>query len=350
MLAIAGLLIGIPILSIVAFYLWASSGTLSSSEYEQVMVYAEVEEPEPVPDADTDATFTIVTYNIGYWSGLTNNLAVERSEQLFSDNQKMAIAALIPLEPDILALQEIDFDARRSFYVNQAEALAVPLNMQTGAIAINWDKRYVPFPYWPPAAHFGQIVSGQAVLSRFPVRTHERIVLQRVESKPFFYNALYLDRLAQVVELDVNGQPLVVINVHLEAFDEPTRRQQTEVVQTLLNSYLVNYPVILLGDFNSPPPDPKTPDPTIRILLNNPNIRPAFPRDQLVDGVDGTRVDDTGTERGGAIATFPSDNPIAKLDYIFYTPDRIEALEWRVVTEAQQASDHLPVMLRFRLK
>ena len=52
----------------------------------------------------------------------------------------------------------------------------------------------------------------------------------------------------------------------------------------------------------------------------------------------------------GAIAAYPSDTPLYKLDYIFYTPETIEPLEWRVVSEAAQDSDPLPVMMRFRVK
>jgi endonuclease/exonuclease/phosphatase family metal-dependent hydrolase len=48
--------------------------------------------------------------------------------------------------------------------------------------------------------------------------------------------------------------------------------------------------------------------------------------------------------------TFPSDQPQYTLDYIFYTPTTLEVMEWSVVTEAAQASDHLPVkaIIQFR--
>ncbi|MGB3495085.1 MAG: endonuclease/exonuclease/phosphatase family protein [Elainellaceae cyanobacterium] len=344
MVIIASLLLGLPLVAIALFFLWASSGTRSPDEYEAVVSYRDTVAEPNVAEVNPNS-ITIATYNIGYLSGLTNNLAVERQAELFETNLQQAIATFAPLQPDILALQEVDFGARRSFYQNQAEAVAQALGFTTGAIAINWDKRYVPFPYWPPSTHFGQVVSGQAVLTRFPVQNNLRVVLQKVAGKPFFYNALYLDRLAQITALEVAGQRLVIINVHLEAFDEPTRRQQTETVRSFVEFYGDEVPIILLGDFNSVPPDSESPNSTIQTILEMPALKPAFAEEIRAYSTSGA----SGNE-AGAIATFPSDQPVAKLDYIFYTPSHIEALNWRIVSEAEQASDHLPLVMEFRLR
>ena len=99
-------------------------------------------------------------------------------------------------------------------------------------------------PYWPPSAHFGRILSGQAVLSRYPIAKNDRIVLEKVASNPFYYNAVYLDRLAQVTEVQVGGQSVILINLHLEAFDNPTRLEQTKVVKDLAARYAQDYPVL----------------------------------------------------------------------------------------------------------
>ena len=156
--------------------LWASSGRESLENYARVVSYGDA----PLPPRDP--TLTLVSYNIGYLSGLANaaletDVEVSASRASFDANQKMAIAALQAVNPDILAVQEVDLDARRSYGVNQVEALAQGLGLANGAIAINWDKRYVPFPYWPLTQQFGRTLSGQAILSRFPIQNHERHVL-----------------------------------------------------------------------------------------------------------------------------------------------------------------------------
>ena len=176
------------------------------------------------------------------------------------------------------------------------------------------------------------MVSGQAVLSRYPIRRNERLVLEKVPTNPFYYNALYLDRVAQVTEIEVSGQTLVVINVHLEAFDAPTRSRQTQVVRELAEGYAQDFPVLLVGDFNSSLNRMEEGDSrSIQILLDSPMLAAA----QSTDGED---------------VTFPSDQPQYTLDYIFYTPATLEILDAGVVKSTAQASDHLPIQAQVRLR
>jgi hypothetical protein len=170
-------------------FLWASSGRLNPRQYAQIESYG-----FPLADGAPE-TFTVVTYNLGYLSGLGNaatasEVPVALTPGFFDQNQAMAIAALADLEPDIVAFQEIDLDARRSYRVNQPEAIAQGLELPVGAIAVNWDKRYIPFPYWPPTAQFGPTLAAQAILSRFPIRAHSRHVLSPVENQPIYYRAV----------------------------------------------------------------------------------------------------------------------------------------------------------------
>ena len=71
-----------------------------------------------------------------------------------------------------------------------------------------------------------KIVSGQSIISKYKLKDHERIVLERVPDNPFYKDALYLERLAQVVKVVLDGKEVVVINTHLEAFDKTTRVKQ----------------------------------------------------------------------------------------------------------------------------
>lgn len=319
--------LGLPVVALAGTFAYISSPNWNEADYDNLVTY----EAYP-PGTANPEQLSVVSYNIGYLSGLTNQQAVERDRSLYDSNQATAIAALEAIEPDILALQEIDFDAYRSFNVNQQYAVSAALEMAFGAIAINWDKRYVPFPYWPPSAHYRQVISGQAVLSRYPIRRNERLVLEKVPTNPFYYNALYLDRVAQVTEIDVSGQTLILINVHLEAFDAPARSRQTQVVRELAESYAEDYPVLLLGDFNSSLNRNEGDDTrSIEILLDSPVLASALPT-------------------APSSFTFPSDQPQYVLDYIFYTPDTLEVLSTEVAAEAAQASDHLPVQALVNLR
>ncbi len=319
---VLAIFIGLPFLILANLFLYMRSANWSGEDYDSLVTY----EAYP-PGPENPETFSVVSYNVGYLSGLTNQQAVDRNLALTERNQDTAISALQEANPDIIGFQEIDFEAYRSFERNQQYAVSSALAMPFAAIAINWDKRYVPFPYWPPTVHYKKVVSGQAILSRFPITANQRIVLEKVPGNPFYYNALYLDRVAQVAEIDLDGQPLIVINVHLEAFDSPTRTRQSEFVLALAEDYAAEYPVVLMGDFNSSLNRTAEGDSrSIQVFLDSSEFTSAVPEASFPEA-----------------RTFPSDQPDYTLDYIFYTPDTLQVLDWQVLKSAAQASDHLPI-------
>jgi len=316
------ILVGLPLLIVANLFLYMRSANWISADYDNLVTYDRYP-----PGAENPPTVSVVSYNVGYLSGLTNQQAVERDFELMEQNQDTAISALQQANPDIIGLQEVDFEAYRSFERNQQYAIASALEIPFAAIAINWDKRYVPFPYWPPAVHYKKVVSGQAILSRYPIQQNQRIVLEKVPNNPFYYNALYLDRVAQVAEIDLGNESLIIINVHLEAFDSPTRTRQSEVVLALAEDYAAEYPVVLMGDFNSSlNRAAEGRSRSIQVFLDSPEFASAV-------------VESSFSEA----RTFPSDQPEFTLDYIFYTPDSLQVVDWRVLKSAAQASDHLPI-------
>jgi endonuclease/exonuclease/phosphatase family metal-dependent hydrolase len=305
---------------IVGFYMWASSPNLSPDEYAKVYAAARPD----IPDASNE--FSILTYNIGYLSGMTNNRPIEKPRTLFDDNLKTVLANLRLVDADFLAFQEIDYDADRSYNADQHVKIE-ELGYSFSAKTVNWDKRYVPFPYYPFTMHFGKVISGQSVLSKFPILEHERIELKRNQSNPFYYDSFYLDRLAQVVKVRVEGHDLVLINVHLEAFDQKTRIKQFEQIRSIYAKYCNRMPTILLGDFNS---DTRYENAGIRLLTEMMSTgNAAFDPENIEN-------------------TFDSRDPRERLDYIFYNTDFIEEVDAEIPKGFNEASDHLPVLLTFK--
>lgn len=305
------------------FFFWASSSTVDETEYEKLITNSH-------PKIKTnDSVFNIITYNIGYLSGMTNNLPIAKPKSLFNNNLKKVIKETKRVNPDIIAFQEIDYNASRSYQINQESEIA-KLGYNYIARGVNWDEQYVPFPYWPPNMHFSKIVSGQSILSKYKLKDYERIVLQRNSNTPFYKDAFYLERLAQVCKVILNQKEVVLINVHLEAFDKPTRTKQFRfVIDKIFKKYKDKYPTILLGDFNSEARDEKA---VIKELFTMKGIGNA----------------DFNTEN--ISNTYNTKNPLIRIDYIFYTEKSIEYIDGRVLNEFEQASDHLPVMMKFRLK
>ncbi|MFT6034643.1 MAG: endonuclease/exonuclease/phosphatase family metal-dependent hydrolase [Marivirga sp.] len=322
------------VLIFITFYYWAGSGNLAEADYLKIKQYG-------IKFTTPSDTIKVMTYNIGYLSGMTNNLAVERTYELIHNNLHRSSKVLEEIDPDIVGFQEIDFNADRSYNFNQLDSLAVLGNYSFGAAAVNWDKSYVPFPYWPIKFHFGMIVSGQAVLSKMSFISHAAKVLIKPKSAPFYYNKFYLERLVQLAFLKVgNHDTLVVMNTHLEAFDEETREVQVAMVAKMYKEFSPYYAVILMGDFNSKPPfanDKKDMDSTLGKIYEIEGIKEAISKQEYLANED-------------RFFTFDTDRPYERLDYIFYSGNRIRKIDAGVVYQAGTVSDHLPVWLSFTLK
>ncbi|TXD53212.1 MULTISPECIES: endonuclease/exonuclease/phosphatase family protein [unclassified Polaribacter] len=310
------------LIAFIIFFFWASSSTLEEKEYAKLTIVNSNVLPVK------DSIFSIVTYNIGYLSGMTNNLPIAKPKELFDKNLQKVLKETKKSAPDIIAFQEIDYNASRSYHVNQEEQIA-NLGYPFRAKTINWDERYLPFPYWPISMHFGKVVSGQSIISKYPLKEQQRIVLPRVADSPFHRDAFYLDRLAQIVKVVLNGKDVMVINIHLEAFDTATRAKQFKEVLKLFNQFKEVYPTILLGDFNASATNKNT---VIKELFE-------------MKGVGNAAFDLSNIEN-----TFDAKNPYERIDYIFYTKNSIEYISGKVLNDFEQASDHLPVFMEFRLK
>jgi len=330
------ILISSLLLLAVLFFFWASASKLDESTYTQISTYDSLENDYAPGD-----TLSILTYNIGYLSGMTNNLAADTDEAFYTNNLNQALALFKELNPMIAGFQEIDFASSRSYDIHQLDAIGNANEYHNGALTVNWDKNYLPFPYWPISAQYGEMLSGQALLSDFKITTNERVVMEKPESNPAYYNAFYIDRLAQVVTINIGNQEIIVINTHLEAWDIPAREKQAKIVLELYEKYNATHPVILLGDFNSIPPfDPTSneyysQDKTMDIIFSGTNIQSAISKSDYL-------------QNRNKHFTFSSADPTIMIDYIFYN-DRISPVTSRVVNEAGDISDHLPVYFEFVL-
>ena len=315
------------IVIIVAFYYWASSSNFKLDEYSKIL-----NNNYPL-EITSDSIFSIITYNIGYLSGMTNNLPIKKEQVFFDENLKTVLAQFKRLDPDFIAFQEIDFASKRSYDINQQNEIA-KLGYNFVGQTINWDKKYLPFPEFPIRMQYGRILSGQSILSKYEIDHQARIELKRNDKNPFYYDAFYLDRLAQIVKVNMakpneESKTLIIINVHTEAFDQDTRIEQIKNIVQIYQTYNKKYPTILLGDFNS---DINYENSGIKILLSLPKT-----------GCAAFDVNDVKK-------TYDSEKPTERLDYIFYNTDFIEYVHGEVLLEFNQASDHLPLLMKFKLK
>lgn len=151
------------------------------------------------------------------------------------------------LNIDVAFLQEVDFDSSRSWNQNQLDILARSTGMNYRLPIVSWDHPYIPYPGLDPRSHFGKMVSGGGVLSRFPMRTIQNQLLPKPRENAFVYNLFYLSRYLQIFKLILPDQEINCMNLHLEAFSQDNR----ELHLIRLQDRLLDYDIAIGGgDFN----------------------------------------------------------------------------------------------------
>ncbi|UCF38110.1 MAG: endonuclease/exonuclease/phosphatase family protein [Acidobacteriota bacterium] len=224
--------------------------------------------------ADDPPQLRVLTYNIHHGEGLDGKFDYERLARVIAD-----------LNPDLVALQEVDRKTDRAAGVDQADLLGELTGMKVA---------------YGRAMYYGGGEYGQTVLSRFPI----------LESKthPLPFRSGYEPRAAQaaVIRPD-NGLPdLLLINTHLCHRDEEIRVEQ---IQHMIDLFAEekSHPVILAGDLNA---------------------RPGSPSIDLVT----TKWENTLGEQ-------------ARIDYVLVRPrDGWKVVEVKIVDE-RVVSDHKPVLV-----
>ena len=155
-------------------------------------------------------------------------------------------------EADILILQEVDINARRTRRLNIAEEIA--RNLQMDYVFGREFEELVQGSKTSPAYH------GQATLSKWPI-TNSRLI--RFSRQSHFWAPHWFlpriepfqerlgGRIALVAEINVAGSKLVTYNLHLESrANDALRLSQVEEVLSDAMYQDPKSPVVVAGDFN----------------------------------------------------------------------------------------------------
>jgi endonuclease/exonuclease/phosphatase family metal-dependent hydrolase len=239
----------------------------------------------------------IVTYNVHRCVGNDRRLDVGR-----------VVDVLAALEPDIVALQELDVGRARTGHVDQAHEIARRLDMAChfhAALTVE-EERY-----------------GDAILTVFP----ERVV--KVGPLPGYGPIPQLEpRGALWVEVEIEGAPVQIINTHLGLVP---REQQLQAAHLAGPAWLQHPkcqgPKILLGDFNA----------TATSVVYRTFLKGLSPARGLAKVKTPT-------------ATFPSPLPVLRIDHLFVSPEiRVTDVFAPFSPKTRVASDHLPLVMDFEV-
>jgi endonuclease/exonuclease/phosphatase family metal-dependent hydrolase len=346
----------IGILLLLVFLLVAGlAAFLSITEYKPAD--SEALSPDSVGTASINAgdSFTMLTWNLGY-GALGNDTdffmdggtgVMTADEERVLSNMDSMISEMKKNSPDILFLQEVDLSAARSHYIDEYKMLMDAFPGYGSFFAYNYKVAFIPFP-WPP---LGKVHAGISTLSRYMTESAERIQLPISFKWPV--SMANLKRCLLVTRIPVKGSAceLVLINLHLEAYDKGAGKiAQTKMLAELLNEeYKKGNYVIAAGDFN-------------QIFSSEDNNAYPLQEGTWHPGV----IDITGIEGAWSFLmdeSIPScrslDKPYIDADkdsFQYYLIDgyivsgNIEVEEFKNIDLDFACSDHNPVLLKARLK
>jgi endonuclease/exonuclease/phosphatase family metal-dependent hydrolase len=234
----------------------------------------------------------VATYNVHGCRGMDRR----RSEKRIAE-------VIATLKVDVIGLQELDLNRRRSAGVDQAALVADQLG---------WHRHF------HPALRRGDEQYGDAILSRYPMR------LRQAQELPSVTTRLCPESRAAIwVEIETPIGKVQVINTHL-GLGRRERLMQAELLAGAewLGRVAVSDPLILLGDFNS---------------------LPGSPPFQVLAG----RLRDVRTlvNPSPRLRTFPTRFPSLAVDHVFVN-ERFSVTSATVIRNAKTriASDHFPVV------
>ena len=236
--------------------------------------------------SSTTEPLRILSYNIRHGVGMDGKLDLQRIADIISAKR-----------PDLVALQEVDMNCKRTGKINISEQLARMVGMQY---------KFAKFMDYQGGEY------GMAVLSRLPIIKTIRHQLPK-GSEP---------RCALEIQVKIknNNSPISFISIHNDWINKEIRVKEIKTLLKALEQY--KHPIILAGDFNC-----KRDSESMLILeKNNWNI-----------------PDKKGQK------TFPSDKPRIEIDFFAFRNLQYTSLKYYVVDE-RKASDHRPIYAEITLK
>jgi len=301
----------------------------------------------------TNADLSLITWNIGYCSlgkemdffydGGKHMRADEAQYQIYLNGVFNFLAKNDSL--DMVLLQEIDVNARRSYYTNQVDAMREALPSHAYVFAKNYDVDFVPMPMTNPMA---KVESGLMTFSKYAPATAERYAYPLNYSWPM--KLFMLDRGFIMERFKVvNGKELIIVNLHNSAYADADQLRLYEL--WMLRSFLLseyekgNY-VIAGGDWNQAPEGYDS----LRFYGDYyrypdcPSMEKGFWPESWHQGFDPHYP----TNRNVNEAYRPGLTPTTILDF-FITSPNVAITQASVMQTGFAFSDHQPVYMKIRL-
>ena len=253
----------------------------------------------------------LITYNIEYCEGMEGIwYQYLKFWKIFfppKNLNKQLVKALHELNPDVLALIEVDTGSLRARGKDEVRFLEEKLKLNDFVEKVKY-----PLKGWLKMFHHVPILNKQenAILSRFPLTNIK-------------YHIFHEGTKRMVIEATIKcPKQVTLLAAHL-ALGKKARARQIKELINIVNK--IKNPVILMGDFNT-----FNGEKEIKDLLKKTHLR------DLID-----------LDKASLPFTEPAWHPTRRLDYIL-TSRQIKVKKYSVLHFP--FSDHLPLMIDFDLR
>lgn len=317
---------------------------------------------ETLVENNTMDGYSIITYNIGFGAynhdfnffmdegvmkdgtKVKGKMSKAQNKETVLSNTNGSINVLSDYNPDFMFLQEVDTKSTRSYKVNQYQAIQEKFIDMASVHVSNFHSAYLAYPLFD---NHGKSNSGIATFSKYKI---ENVIRKSLEITNAFPAKFFdLDRCFSVSYLPVtNGRYLVLINVHLSAYDEGgvyRKKQWEQLNEFLTYEYQKGNYVVCGGDFNH----------DIANSLNTFETKQEVPewvyqlkQEDLCDNFRFATSNNVPTCRSTDMPYIKGENYSVVVDG-FIISDNVEILELFNIDNDFKYSDHNPVYLRFKL-
>ena len=316
---------------------------------------AEVRNLAPAPELRPGQPIKVLSWNIQFLAGKGHVFFFdlpgdkgpdERPTRTDIERTLARVTRLIREEdPDIILLQEVDDHATRTGQDDQLARILALLSPKYSQIAVTdyWRMPFVPHPHIR-----GSVGTRLVVVSRYRITQAERFALPHAHY-PFLVDLFQIQRALLEVHFPIQGgEELVVMNTHLEAFQQngEVKKRELQFLDKHL-SYLdsLQTPWLLAGDFNLLPPGfySRIPEPERVWFLPGIDMESLYTKYAVLPGLD----DLNGSAANQFLTHYPN-RPDSKgldkvIDYQIHSKN-MEVSSFNVRQDCLRISDHMPLI------
>lgn len=302
-------------------------------------------------------TFSVLIWNIGYmglgadvdfFNDGGKNVRADESLSAKYRNGVIQFLSESKSSVDFVLLQEVDFNSKRSYYLNQANLIDSTFGDFSSSTAVNYDVQFVPVPFRIPYTPYGKTYGGLQNLARYNPTKSTRVQYPGGFDWP---TKLYmLDRCALEWRFPlVNGKEFILVNTHNTAYDETGEIKKVEMAY-MKNRYeaeTANGNLVLIGgDWNQTPPG-------VSSTQFSKQIQPGYTAQSLTSEIlpNGFKIAydiSKATNRSNVTAYEPGKTYTTLIDYFMYSPG-LDLIEISTIDLRFQYSDHQPVLAKFAI-